>query len=84
MSAHVAPQHCPYCGEEDLRPYADPEQPAPGQAVPGQAVPGHAVPAAPGQAAAGAGHGGWECRCCARVFSVRFIGLAPTVLEVRR
>ena len=66
MSAHVAPQHCPYCGEEDLRPYADPA-PSPGGQAPTETV-----------------HGGWECRCCARVFSVRFIGLAPTVLEVRR
>ena len=22
MSARVVPYHCPYCGEEDLRPYA--------------------------------------------------------------
>jgi hypothetical protein len=40
----AAPQYCPYCGEEDLRPHEDV-------------------------------HGAWECRSCARVFSVRFVGL---------
>jgi transposase-like protein len=23
MSERVSPQHCPYCGEEDLRPHGD-------------------------------------------------------------
>jgi transposase-like protein len=40
----AAPLHCPYCGEEDLRPSEE-------------------------------GHGAWECHGCARVFSVRFLGL---------
>jgi ribosomal protein L37AE/L43A len=40
----VTPYHCPFCGEEDLRPYED-------------------------------SHGGWECRSCARVFTVKLIGL---------
>ncbi len=42
--SRTPPYHCPYCGEEDLRPNE-------------------------------AGHGAWECRACARVFSVKFIGL---------
>ena len=42
----VAPYHCPYCGEEDIRPS---EQ----------------------------GHGTWECRSCARAFTVKFVGLVP-------
>jgi transposase-like protein len=29
-------------------------------------------------------HGAWECRSCARVFSLKFLGLASTVLEVNR
>jgi ribosomal protein L37AE/L43A len=29
-------------------------------------------------------HGAWECRSCARVFSLAFLGLASTVLEVNR
>jgi transposase-like protein len=29
-------------------------------------------------------HGAWECRSCARVFSVKFLGLASTILEVNR
>jgi ribosomal protein L37AE/L43A len=46
--------HCPYCGEEDLRPH---EQ----------------------------AHGAWECRGCARVFSVKLLGLAGEALrEVTR
>jgi hypothetical protein len=28
--------------------------------------------------------GAWECRSCARVFSVRFLGLSATLLEVKR
>jgi transposase-like protein len=42
----IVPYHCPYCGEEDLRPS---EQ----------------------------GHGTWECRSCARAFTVKFVGLVP-------
>jgi len=55
MSApdRMAPLHCPYCGDEDLRPHE-------------------------------ATHGTWECRSCARVFSLKFLGLASTVLEVNR
>lgn len=29
-------------------------------------------------------HTGWLCRSCARVFTVRYLGLASTVLEVNR
>jgi hypothetical protein len=47
--------HCPYCGEQDLFPYA-PEPDPPGSA---------------GTTA----HGGWHCRSCTRVFTVRFVGL---------
>lgn len=43
----VVPFHCPYCGEEDIRPS---EQ---------------------------GGHGTWECRSCARAFTVKFVGLVP-------
>jgi transposase-like protein len=31
-----------------------------------------------------ASHGAWECRSCGRVFSVKFLGLSSTVLEVNR
>jgi transposase-like protein len=44
MSVHVVVMHCPFCGEEDLRP--------------NETV-----------------HGAWECRGCARVFSVKLVGL---------
>jgi ribosomal protein L37AE/L43A len=43
----VVPFHCPYCGEEDLRPSE------------------HGP------------HGTWECRTCARAFTVKFVGLVP-------
>jgi ribosomal protein L37AE/L43A len=49
----AVPLHCPYCGEEDLRPHGDV-------------------------------HGAWECRCCARVFSVKLLGLSHAALEVPR
>lgn len=54
MSAteRVVPYHCPYCGDEDLRPH-------------------------------GETHGAWECHSCARVFSVRFVGLLSAVGDVR-
>ncbi|GLZ76110.1 hypothetical protein Afil01_09170 [Actinorhabdospora filicis] len=42
--SRVVPYHCPYCGDEDLRPHAESK--------------------------------GYECRSCARVFTVRFHGLA--------
>ncbi len=29
-------------------------------------------------------HGAWECRSCARVFSVKLIGLSTVALEVDR
>jgi hypothetical protein len=28
--------------------------------------------------------GAWECRSCVRVFSLKFLGLSSTVLEVNR
>jgi ribosomal protein L37AE/L43A len=28
------------------------------------------------------GHGAWECRSCARVFAVKFLGLSTHALEV--
>lgn len=43
----IVPYHCPYCGDEDLRPSE-------------------------------IGHGTWECRSCARAFSVKFVGLLRT------
>ena len=30
------------------------------------------------------GHGAWECRSCARVFAVKFVGLVTKSLEVER
>jgi ribosomal protein L37AE/L43A len=29
-------------------------------------------------------HGAWECRACARVFSVKLLGLSTVALEVDR
>jgi ribosomal protein L37AE/L43A len=31
-----------------------------------------------------ASHGAWECRSCARVFALKFLGLSATLLEVNR
>ncbi len=30
------------------------------------------------------GHGAWECRSCARVFAVKFLGLSTHALEASR
>ena len=30
------------------------------------------------------GHGAWECRSCARVFAVKFLGLSTHALEAAR
>ena len=38
-------------------------------------------PAGSGEGAAPA-HGAWECRSCARVFAVKFLGLSAHALEV--
>lgn len=51
--SRTPPFHCPYCGEEDLRP-SDAES------------------------------GAWECRACARVFRVTFIGLLNRSREEKR
>jgi transposase-like protein len=32
----------------------------------------------------GESHGAWECRSCVRVFTVKFVGLSSSVLEVKR
>jgi ribosomal protein L37AE/L43A len=40
----AAPQYCPYCGDEDLRPDTSSRR-------------------------------SWNCRACARVFEVSFVGL---------
>lgn len=45
----AAVMNCPYCGEEDLRPVAEPP-------------------------------GAWTCRDCARVFTVRFVGIDASAL----
>jgi ribosomal protein L37AE/L43A len=29
-------------------------------------------------------HGAWECRSCARVFSLKFLGLSTASLEAKR
>jgi ribosomal protein L37AE/L43A len=55
----VSPQHCPYCGEQDLRPPNTSDWAA----------------SAAGSPSAGAQHGAWECRSCTRVFAVKFLGL---------
>ena len=52
MSAHAVPFHCPFCGEEDIRPY--------------------------GEAA-----GQWRCASCTRVWTLRFVGIAPAAEPVR-
>lgn len=52
MSERAAPQYCPYCGDEDLRPEVLPD------------------------GGAGASHGVWLCRACARVFRLNFVGLS--------
>jgi hypothetical protein len=70
MSGGAAAGYCPYCGDEDLRPTIV------------------APDAEPAAEPAGVGRkpepGAWECRSCARVFSVRFLGLSATLLEVKR
>ncbi|WP_035697141.1 hypothetical protein [Glycomyces tenuis] len=53
MSGRVVPYHCPYCGEEDLRPY----EPEPDSDVE-------------------APRGGWHCRDCTRVFTLKYHGMA--------
>jgi len=59
-SQRTVPYHCPFCGGENLRPYEPPEDaPATQDQLAGRGRPG----------------GGWECRECTRVFSVKLIGL---------
>ena len=58
MSGRVVPYHCPYCGEEDLRPY----EPESGDAVEFR--------------------GGWHCRDCTRIFTLKHHGMASPVISV--
>jgi hypothetical protein len=64
MSAEdrAVPFYCPYCSGEDLRPYED--QPG-----------GLEERSDTSTAASRTAHGGWECRECTRVFSVKLLGL---------
>lgn len=56
MSGRVVPYYCPYCGEEDLRPY----EPDPDSDVEIR--------------------GGWHCRDCTRVFTLKYHGMeAPAI-----
>ena len=59
----AVPYYCPFCGEEDL--YPTPPQ---------SRRRGDPETARPHDE----GHGAWHCRSCARVFSVRLVGLAVT------
>jgi hypothetical protein len=61
---HAVLLYCPYCGEEDLRPHAEPD--------------------GADRERSSAVHGAWECRSCARVFSVKLLGLSTVALEVPR
>ncbi|GAB3646548.1 hypothetical protein GCM10028833_08580 [Glycomyces tarimensis] len=63
MSGRVVPYHCPYCGEEDLRPY----EPEPDSEV--------EVPDGDARGAVNL-RGGWHCRDCTRVFTLKFHGMA--------
>ena len=56
MSGRVVPYYCPYCGEEDLRPY-EPET----------------------DSDVGF-RGGWHCRDCTRVFTLKYHGMAAPQL----
>ncbi|WP_199039122.1 hypothetical protein [Glycomyces salinus] len=69
MSGRVVPYYCPYCGEEDLRPY-EPE--------------GDSDVAVPHGDARGAVslRGGWHCRDCTRVFTLKHHGMAVPVISV--
>jgi transposase-like protein len=60
MSERATPFHCPYCGDEDLRPEAEEDTPARSASVEG---------------GGGRRVGAWLCGACRRVFTVEFIGL---------
>jgi transposase-like protein len=64
----AAPLYCPYCGEEDLRPHD------------GSARSEGSEPRSRDQASP-ASHGAWECHACARVFTVKFVGLLTRAVD---
>jgi hypothetical protein len=61
----ATPFYCPYCAGEDLRPFEDQH----GALVRGEERSEASI------AASRMAHGGWECRECTRVFSVKLLGL---------
>jgi transposase-like protein len=63
VTARVVPYYCPYCGEEDLRPY----EPEADSAVDfGHGEAGGAINV----------RGRWHCADCTRVFAVKYHGMA--------
>ena len=72
MSERAVPFHCPYCGDEDLRPSEAPAEP---QRTAGRTGAAEAAgPTGPGGAA-------WECRSCNRAFTLAFRGLLASGLR---
>ena len=60
MTARVVPYYCPYCGEEDLRPYEAPSAGEQGARSDSDVEI----------------RGGWHCADCTRVFTVKYHGMA--------
>jgi transposase-like protein len=67
VSGRVVPYYCPYCGEEDLRPY----EPEPDSDVGVQ----HRDTAVDANL-----RGGWHCHDCTRVFTLKFHGMAAPAI----
>lgn len=64
-NARIVPYFCPYCAEEDLRPWeSDDETSADEKPAENQS------PSRPG-----AVRGAWHCTSCTRVFTVAFQGM---------
>ncbi|QSB04440.1 hypothetical protein [Natronoglycomyces albus] len=61
-NARVVPYFCPYCADEDLRPWAPSE--------PEETTDPH-----PANAEPKAVRGAWHCTSCTRVFTVAFQGM---------
>jgi transposase-like protein len=60
VTARVVPYHCPYCGEEDLRPYESQS----GSDTAARSDSEVEI------------RGAWHCADCTRVFAVKYHGMA--------
>ncbi len=69
--ARAVPFYCPFCGDEDLYPTET-------RTRVDDSLGGARLGGGPGKQRDEETHGAWHCRSCARVFSLKLVGLVSS------